>query len=57
MWVTIARWHRERTSEPCGFVHGKEGELKEGKVGVDSLMLLGLEYLTIVQVGVSVVVI
>jgi hypothetical protein len=36
---------------------GKEGELKEEKVGVDHLMLLGLEYLTIVQVGVSVVVV
>jgi hypothetical protein len=36
---------------------GKEGELKEGKVGVDDLMWLDLEYLTIVQVGMSVVVV
>jgi len=36
---------------------GKEGELKEGKVGVDDPMLLGLKYLTIVQDGVSIVVV
>jgi hypothetical protein len=36
---------------------GKEGELKEGKVGVDDLVLLDLTYLTIVQVEVSVAVV
>jgi hypothetical protein len=36
---------------------GKEGELKEGKVGVDDLMLLGLKYLAIVQAGVTVAVV
>jgi hypothetical protein len=36
---------------------GKDGELMEGKVGVDDLMLLGSKYLTIVQAGVSVVIV
>jgi hypothetical protein len=36
---------------------GKEGELKEGKVGVDDLKSLGIKYWTIVQAGVCVAVV